>query len=118
MHEPRRIDGDARMSQAVVWRDLVFLSGQVDLLHRAAGFETQMRNILARVEHLLARAGSSKSSLLMATIWLRDVQDFETMNRIWEAWIDDAHPPARATVQARLVDDAFLVEIAVIAAAK
>jgi enamine deaminase RidA (YjgF/YER057c/UK114 family) len=109
----RRIGPGPRMSRAVVHRDTVYLSGQV-----AAG-ETvteQMRKILEQIEHLLGEAGSNTSHLLSAQIWLSDIATFDEMNAVWEGWIDPNAPPARATVEARLANPAYLVEIAVIAA--
>jgi len=68
------------------------------------------------VAGLLARAGSNKSKLLTAQIWLRDIADFERMNTAWDAWIDRSAMPVRATVEARLAGDGYRVEIMVTAA--
>ncbi|MEI4488529.1 RidA family protein [Frigidibacter sp. MR17.14] len=77
----------------------------------------QTRDTLAKIDHFLGLAGSDRSKLLSATIWLRDIADFEIMNREWDAWIDRAAMPVRATVESRLAGDAYRVEIMVIAAA-
>jgi len=76
----------------------------------------QTQEVLARVESLLSTAGSDKTKLLSASIWLADIADFGPMNQIWEQWIDADHKPARATVGAALSSPGFAVEISVIAA--
>ena len=68
------------------------------------------------IDALLAQAGTDKSKILMATIWLADIADFEAMNAVWDAWVDPANPPARATSEARLATPDYLVEIIVVAA--
>ena len=79
----------------------IYLAGQVaDDLN--ADITTQARQVLSRIDRLLAEAGSGKDRMLSATIYLPDMADFAAMNAVWEAWIVPAHPPARATVQARL----------------
>ena len=110
-----RIDPGSRMSGAVVHNGTVYLSGHVSF-DRSLGVAGQTRAILTRIEERLAAAGSDKSRLLSATIWLADMATFEEMNSVWDAWVDPLQPPARATVEARLASADYLVEIAVIAA--
>lgn len=112
----QRLQTDHRMSQIVIHDDTVYLSGQVDLESPAKTAEEQTARILGRIDQLLAQAGSSKSSLLSATIWLSDVGDFAQMNRAWSAWLPPGCAPARATVGAALAFPSLLVEIAVVAA--
>ena len=76
----------------------------------------QTKDVLASIDRLLAEAGTDKSKLLQATIWLADMRDFAAMNAVWDAWVDTANPPARATGEARLAGPDYLVEIIVIAA--
>jgi len=109
-----RIDPGPRMSQAVVHGGVVYTAGHVDA--QAGDVAGQTRNILTKLDALLARAGSNRSCLLCASIWLSDIATFEEMNLEWEAWIDKENPPARATVESKLAGPQFLVEIAVIAA--
>ena len=74
--------------------------------------------MLAKIDNLLAQAGTSKSNLLTASIWLKDIErDFGTMNDIWTAWLDPANKPVRATTQAPMATPKILVEIQVTAAA-
>jgi enamine deaminase RidA (YjgF/YER057c/UK114 family) len=110
----RRIAPGTRMSGAVVAGGLVFTSGQVDA--QGAGVTAQTQAILAKIDALLAQAGTDKSRLVWASIWLADIAAFDEMNAVWDAWIDPAAPPARATVESTLAKPAYRVEIAVVAA--
>ena len=76
----------------------------------------QTRQILGKIDGYLAKAGSDKTKILSAQIWLRDIADFEMMNAAWDAWIDRSAMPVRATVEARLAGDQYRVEIMVTAA--
>ncbi|HTN95895.1 MAG TPA: RidA family protein [Nordella sp.] len=76
----------------------------------------QTRDTLAKIDQYLALAGSDKTKLLVAQIWLRDIADFEIMNNVWDKWIDRSAMPVRATVESRLAGDAYRVEIMVTAA--
>ena len=105
-----------RMSQLVVHGDTVYLAGQVALEAPGAAVADQTRDILQRIDQYLGEAGSDKSKLLAATIWLSDMGTFNEMNEIWDAWIDPANPPARACVESRLAAPQFTVEIMVTAA--
>lgn len=105
-----------RMSQIVVHGDTVYLAGQVALDAPGASVADQTRDILQRIDQFLAEAGSSKSKALAATIWLSDMDTFNEMNEVWDAWIDSDNPPARACVEARLAAPQFTVEIMVTAA--
>ena len=104
-----------RMCQAVVHNDTVYLAGQVaeDTTADAKG---QTKQILNQIDELLALTGTDKSKLLSATVYLSDMANFGAMNAAWEAWVDPANPPARATVEAKLAAPEYQVEIAIIAA--
>jgi len=112
----QRFHSGPRMSQAVVCNGMVFLAGQVaeDTREDVSG---QTRQVLAAVDRLLAEAGSDKSRLLAAQIFLPDINDFAAMNKVWEAWVTPGQTPARATVQAALAKPEYKVEIVVTAAA-
>lgn len=110
----RRIEPGKRMSQAVIHGDTVYLAGQVGT--PGATVTEQTRDVLAAIDRLLAEAGTDKSKLLQATIWLADMRDFAAMNAVWDAWVEPANPPARATGEARLAGPEYLVEIIVVAA--
>ena len=106
-----------RLSQVVIHRaaDTVYLAGQV-----AAETDTditgQTQQVLAQIDSLLHEAGSDKSHLLSATIYLQDIADFAAMNAVWEKWVVAGATPARATVQATLASPEFKVEIQIVAA--
>jgi enamine deaminase RidA (YjgF/YER057c/UK114 family) len=103
------------MSQVVVHNHTVYLAGQVDRsVSRTAAEQT--KKILERIDELLAMAGTDKSKLLTATIWLSDMRLFSEMNAVWDAWVSPGNTPARACVEARLAATEFLVEIGVTAA--
>jgi enamine deaminase RidA (YjgF/YER057c/UK114 family) len=110
----QRIDPGSRMSQAVVHGDTVYLAGQVGAPGESVTAQTQA--VLAAVDSLLARAGSDKSKILSATIWLADMADFAEMNAVWDRWVDGRDPPARATGEAKLAAPDYKVEIIVVAA--
>ncbi len=102
------------MSTAVVHAGVVYTSGQVD--PDGADVTAQTKTILAKIDALLAQAGTDKSRALSASIWLSDISTFNEMNAVWEAWIVPGSPPARATVESRLANPNYKVEISVIAA--
>jgi enamine deaminase RidA (YjgF/YER057c/UK114 family) len=114
--QAQRFESGARMSQAVVANGFVFLAGQVaddpskDVKH-------QTKQVLASIDRLLALAGSSKSKIVSATVYLPDISDFALMNSEWDAWVAKDAKPARATVEARLAAPEYRVEIQVIAVA-
>lgn len=109
-----RIEPGSRMSQAVVHGDTIWLAGQVGA--PGTSVSEQTKTILEKIDGLLARAGSSRSKLLQATIWLASMDDFAEMNAVWDAWIDPANPPARACGESRLATPDYAVEIIVVAA--
>lgn len=112
----RRIDGGVRMSQAVVHGGTVYLAGQVAPEPKDTSVREQTTAILARIDALLAQAGTDKTKLLSATIWLADMATFAEMNSVWDRWVSAGNTPARATVEAKLAAPEYKVEIAVIAA--
>ena len=107
------MDVGPRMSDVVVHNNTVYLSGMVG---EGDSVAAQAMDILARIDGLLEKAGSDKSKLLQAVIWLTDISTFAEMNSVWETWIDKANPPARATVEARLASSRYKIEIMVTAA--
>lgn len=112
----KRIQVGARMSQTVVHGNTVYTAGQVALEAPGASVADQTRDILGRIDSLLAEAGTDKSKLVSATIWLADMASFNEMNEIWDAWVVPGETPGRACVEAKLAAPQFTVEIAVIAA--
>ncbi|MBF9196581.1 MULTISPECIES: RidA family protein [Microvirga] len=112
----QRIKPGPRMSGAVVHGNTVYLAGQVAQESAGKSVTEQTKEILSIIDSLLAEAGSDKSKILMANIWITDMGTFQEMNAVWDAWVSPGNTPARATVEAKLATPAFKVEIAVIAA--
>ena len=110
----RRLQVGPRMSQAVVHNGLAYLAGQV-APNPVPSVTDQTRQILERIDGLLAEAGTDKSKILSANIWLADIGKFAEMNAVWDAWVSPGNTPARATVEAKLATPAHLVEIMVVA---
>lgn len=110
-----RLKPGRRMSEASIHNGTVYLAGQVadDV---GADIKGQTAQVLAQIDALLAEAGSSKSRILSTTIYLSSIANFAAMNEVWDAWVDQANPPARATVEARLAAPGYLVEIVCVAA--
>ncbi|MFT3757048.1 MAG: RidA family protein [Pseudoxanthomonas sp.] len=111
----QRLDTGKRMSEASIHNGVVYLAGQV-ADNAEADATGQTRQVLAAIDALLARAGSDKSKILRAQIFLADISDFAAMNVAWDEWVAAGHAPSRATVEARLADSAWKVEIVVTAA--
>lgn len=109
-----RIQAGARMSQAVVHGNTVYLAGQVGAPGESVTKQTQA--ILNQIEALLTEVGSEKAKILSATIWLADMADFAEMNAVWDKWVDGKDAPARATGEAKLATPDYKVEVIVIAA--
>ena len=111
-----RIEVSKRLSEAVVHHDTVYLCGQVaDELQ--GGIESQTREVLANIDKMLARAGTDKSKLLSATVYLQSIADYQAMNALWDAWTAAAAAPARTCIGGvALFSPQALVEITVTAA--
>jgi len=112
----QRIKPGPRMSGAVVHGNTVYLAGQVANATAGKSVAEQTREILSIIDGLLAEAGTDKTKLLMANIWLTDMATFQEMNGVWDAWVAQGNTPARATVEAKLAAPQYKVEIAVVAA--
>jgi enamine deaminase RidA (YjgF/YER057c/UK114 family) len=111
----QRYDVGARMSEMAVHNGVCYLAGQV-AVGGAPDIEGQTREVLAAIDALLARAGTDKSRILRAQIFLADMADFPGMNAVWDGWVVPGHTPPRATVQAALAKPQWKVEIVVTAA--
>ncbi|MDR2872716.1 MAG: RidA family protein [Xanthomonadaceae bacterium] len=111
----QRIDIGPRMSEATIYNGVVYLSGQI-ADDPSAGIKGQVEQTLASIDELLGRAGSDKSKILRAEVFLVDLNDFAAMNEVWERWVTPGQTPARVTVQAKLAHPDWKVEIVVTAA--
>jgi enamine deaminase RidA (YjgF/YER057c/UK114 family) len=109
-----RIGTGPRMSEAVIHDGIVYLSGQVGT--PGDGVTAQTRTCLAEVDRILALAGTDKTRILSAQVWLADAGTVAQMNAVWDAWVPPGHAPARATGESKLVAPEYLVEVIVVAA--
>jgi enamine deaminase RidA (YjgF/YER057c/UK114 family) len=112
----QRFEIGPRMSQVVVHGDTIYLAGVVAKTTAGKSVTEQTQEILSIIDGHLAKAGSDKSKLLTATIYLTDMKTFADMNAVWDGWVSPGNTPARATVEAGLAAAPYNVEIMVIAA--
>ena len=112
----KRFNPAPRLSAAVVHGNLVYLAGQVAQTAPGKSPAEQTKDILARIDALLKGAGTDKSRLLSAVIWLASIADYNEMNSVWDVWTAPGCSPARACIEAKLANPAYNVEIMVIAA--
>ena len=104
-----------RMSQLVIHGETVYLAGQV-AKDASANITVQTQQVLDKVDALLAEAGSDKSKILSAQIWISNIGHFAAMNEVWDAWVSEGNAPARACIEARLASPDLLVEVGIVAA--
>lgn len=114
MSDIKRIGIDARMSEAVCYNGIVWLAGQVG--KPGGSVAQQTADCLAEVDRILAEAGTDKTRILSAQIWLADISTFAEMNGVWDKWVAPGNTPARATGEAKLATPDYLVEVIVTAA--
>ncbi len=112
----QRLETGPRMSQVVIHGDTVYLAGVVAKTTAGESVARQTQEILSIIDGHLAKAGSEKTKLLTATIYLTDMKTFGEMNAVWDGWVSPGNTPARATVQAGLAAPQYSVEIMVTAA--
>lgn len=118
MTEIKRIEAGSRMSEAVIYDGKVYTAGIV--ADKAVGksvFE-QTEEVLQQIDTLLEQAGSDKTRILKANIWLTDMANFAQMNKAWDAWVVAGKTPARATVESKLAAAGYDVEIMIEAAVR
>ncbi len=114
MTEITRYGIGPRMSEAVAYNGIVWVAGQVG--NPGDDLTAQTKTCLAEVDRILAAAGTDKTRILSAQIWLADMADFPAMNAVWDRWVPAGHTPARATGEAKLAAPAYKVEVIVTAA--
>ena len=113
MSDIKRIGTGPRMSQAVIANGFVFLAGQVG--ESGTPVADQTRAVLAQIDDLLAQAGTDKTRIVSAQVWMADMADFAEMNAVWDAWVPQGQTPARATGESALATPDYKVEIIVTA---
>jgi enamine deaminase RidA (YjgF/YER057c/UK114 family) len=117
MNDIVRIDQNARRSRALIHNGLLYISGQVPD-DRSGDVADQTRQVLAKIDGLLAEAGTSKERLLSAQIWLKTMDDFAAMNAVWDAWVTPGETPTRCCGKVELNDPNCRVEVVAIAACR
>lgn len=115
MSEIKRVNVGNRLSDVAVFNGVAYLAGQVPA-DGSLDVEGQTRQVLATIDHLLAQVGSDKTRILMAQIFLANMKEFDGLNKAWDAWVPAGSAPPRATVEARLANADYKVEIVVTAA--
>lgn len=113
----QRFEVGSRFSEVAVHNGVAYLAGQVPFDSQADAYG-QTQQVLAEIDKWLAQAGTDKSQILMAQIYLADMSDYAEMNRAWDEWVVENNAPPRACVEAKLADPAWKVEIVVTAAVK
>ncbi len=112
----KRIEPGARLSEAVIHGGKVYTAGVVADTAAGKSVAEQTQDILAQIDHILAQAGTDKSKLIKCNIWLTDIATIGEMNAVWDQWVIPGQTPARATVEAKLAQPQWAVEIMVEAA--
>ncbi len=118
MQEIQRYGMAKRYSEAAVLGGIAFLAGQVPEQTLDQDIEAQTAEVLKLIDQLLLDVGSDKSRILMCQIFLRDLVDFDGMNRVWYAWVTPGAAPPRATVEAKLANPLYRLEIVITAACR
>ncbi len=112
----QRIDAGPRMSKVVIHGDTVYLAGLTADKTTGQSLADQSAEILSLIDGFLAKAGTDKSKLLSAVIWLSDIRTVAEFNKVWDAWIIPGQTPARACIEALLQGPEKKIEIMVTAA--
>ena len=111
-----RFENGPRMSRVVVHNDTVYLAGLTADATVGKSVAEQTKEILDKIDGLLAKGGTDKTKLVQATIWLQDIRTVDEFNKVWDAWVVGGQTPARACIEARLQSPAKAIEIQVTAA--
>ncbi len=111
----QRIHSGKRISRVVIHGGIAYLAGIIALDKRGASVAEQTRDILAMIDRLLAEAGTNKTRLLTANIWLADIRRAEEMNQVWDEWVPEGSAPARSTVEGRPTSAEHAIKISVTA---
>lgn len=115
MSDIKRVNVEARLSDVAVYNGVAYLAGQVPD-DASLDMEGQTAQVLATIDRLLAEVGSNKDRILMAQVFITNMAEFQQMNKAWDAWVSKTNAPPRATVETRLANPNYKVEIVVTAA--
>lgn len=111
-----RLHVGQRLSEVAIHHGTVYLAGQIAENNPNGSIAEQTAEVLAHIDRLLAEAGSDKTAILQATIYLASMDDYAGMNLVWDAWVAPGSAPPRATVQAQLANPDWRVEMVIVAA--
>ena len=111
----QRLHHNHRRSRAIIVNNMVYLSGQY-ADDTDVGIKGQAQQIFDKIDVLLAEAGTDRSRLVQVTIWLKNMDDYDGFNEVWDQWVTPGHPPTRACGEVKMADDDMLVEIIAVAA--
>ena len=112
----QRIQPSKRFSEVVIHNNTAYFAGQVPEKTVNQNAYEQTKEVLSLIDKLLAEIGSGKSKILTTQIFLADMADYAQLNQAWDEWVDSQNPPSRTTVEAKLADPDWKVEIVIIAA--
>jgi enamine deaminase RidA (YjgF/YER057c/UK114 family) len=112
----KRIGAGNRMSEAVIHCGKVYLAGMVAETTVGKSVKEQTKDILSQIDDVLKQAGTDKTKIIKANIWLTNIKTWAEMNEAWDAWVVPGQTPARATVESKLAAPGLDVEIMVEAA--
>jgi enamine deaminase RidA (YjgF/YER057c/UK114 family) len=116
MSDIRRIQGNGRLSKVTVHNGVLYMTGQISEDHAGMDLTQQTQEVLHRIDNLLAEAGSDKTKILKAYLYVADMSNFGEINAVWDKWVAPGHEPARTTIEAKLTGPQYGIEIGVIAA--
>ncbi|GAA0795367.1 RidA family protein [Cupriavidus gilardii] len=114
--ELKRANVGKRLSEYAVYNGVVYVAGQVPEVDPDADIRGQTREVLGHIDRLLAEAGSDKTRILSCQIFLTDIADIGAMNEVWDEWVPQGNTPPRATVEAKLANPKYRIEVVVTAA--
>ncbi|MDB5433086.1 MAG: RidA family protein [Caulobacter sp.] len=114
--EIKRIDVNPRLSMAVVHNGVAYLAGQVAIDTGGGPVADQVREVLSRIDDLLAKAGSDRTRMLTANIYVADLASMPEINAAWHEWLGGAEPPTRTTIECKLANPRYALEIQIVAA--
>jgi enamine deaminase RidA (YjgF/YER057c/UK114 family) len=115
MSDVKRVNVGNRMSDVAIFNGVAYLAGQVPD-DATLDIEGQTAQVLATIDGLLAQAGTDKTRILMAQVFIPNMSEFGGMNKAWDAWVAAGNTPPRATIESRLANPGYKVEIVVTAA--
>jgi enamine deaminase RidA (YjgF/YER057c/UK114 family) len=116
MSDIRRIQNNGRLSKVTVHNDVLYMTGQIAEDHAGENLTLQTQEVLQRIDTLLAEAGSNKTRILKAYLYVADMNNFGEINAVWDKWVAPGHEPARTTIEAKLTGPQYDIEIGIIAA--